>query len=115
LANGDDIDILKFFLAVVNSSVGFWYIATQSHRYGQGYVMLEPKTLEDVPVPDPSQIPTRAMKSLLGLVNSRLSQDGEDAIQVERQIDAIIAELYELSEEERLAIGIDYADSNSQE
>lgn len=115
LADGDDIDILKFFLAVLNSSACFWYIANHSHRYGRGYTMLEPKTLENVPVPDPSHIPPSALKGLLALVNRRLSQVSDDAIRVERELDAIVAELYDLSAEERLAIGLDYADSNRQE
>jgi hypothetical protein len=77
--------------------------------------MLEPKTLGNVPVPDPSHAPPSALKDLLALVNRRLSHDGEDTIRVERELDALVAGLYDLSAEERLAIGLDYADFDRQE
>ncbi|TET12539.1 MAG: SAM-dependent DNA methyltransferase, partial [Candidatus Thorarchaeota archaeon] len=43
---GAEDDLLRFFVAVLNSTPCYWHIATHSHVYRGGYVMLEPKTLK---------------------------------------------------------------------
>ncbi len=45
----EDLDLLKFFLAILNSTVGYWHINTHSHKYRSGYNMIEPKTLKRRP------------------------------------------------------------------
>ena len=103
---GAEEDLLQFFVAVLNSSPCFWYIATHSHKYRGGYVMLEPKTLLQTPVPDPSIIPPKEMRSILDLVDKRLTLSGEQAIAVEGQLDELVAKLYGLSAREIEALGI---------
>src|SRR5262249_8623319 len=61
---GIEDDLLRFFLAVLNSSICFWYIKTHSHKYQSGYVMLESKTLYKTPVPNPTAIPSGVMRNL---------------------------------------------------
>lgn len=97
-------DLLRFLLAVLNSSPCYWYISTHSHKYSRGYTMLEPKTLKMVPIPDPAQISSGNMRRLLNLVERRLTEPS--ALEVEIQIDEMIAELYGLSSKERQAIGM---------
>ena len=46
------------------------------------------------------------MAKIVRLVEKRFSLDGADAVQVERQIDLSISELYGLSDSERNAIGM---------
>ena len=69
--------------------------------------MLEPKTLIKTPVPDPTQISPKTMRRILNLVDRRLLTSGPAALDIEKQIDAIVAELYGLSSEERRALGME--------
>ncbi len=41
-------ELLRFFVAVLNSTVCYWHITAHSHTYARGYAMLEPKTLKPV-------------------------------------------------------------------
>ena len=69
--------------------------------------MLEPKTLKKTPVPDPAQIPPATKRCLLGLVDRRLSLSGPPAVDIEKQIDELVANLYGLSSQERQALGME--------
>lgn len=101
---GMEDDLLCFLVAILNSPVCHWYISTHSHKYSRGYIMLEPKTLKSVPIPDPTSIHGPRLDHLLSLVNQRLGDP--DSISVESEIDNITSELYELSIEEQQVIGI---------
>ena len=62
-AGADDMLFLKYLLAILNSTVGYWQTAARSHKYRSGYTMLEVKTLRDtrIPVTDqPSAMQDRA-------------------------------------------------------
>lgn len=104
---GAEDDLLRFFLAVLNSSACYWYISKHSHKYRAGYTMLEPKTLKLTPVPDPTQVDPTLMRRLLNLVNKRLTARGAVALEYERQLDRLIADLYHLSAQERIALGME--------
>jgi methylase of polypeptide subunit release factors len=104
---GAEDDLLQFFVAVLNSSPCYWYIATHSHKYQSGYAMLEPKTLKTTPVPDPTRVDPRIIRRLLKLVESRLLAFGAGAIEYERQIDMLVADLYGLSTQERRVLGME--------
>ena len=104
---GAEDDLLRFFVAVLNSTPGYWYIATHSHVYRGGYVMLEPKTLRRTPVPDPTQISPATKRRLLALVDERLLLSGPATLDVEKQLDKLIADLYGLSSQERQALGME--------
>jgi hypothetical protein len=100
-------DLLNFFLAILNSTVCFWYISTHSHLYQRGYIMLEPKTLKVTPVPDPTMVPRDLLRRILSLVDKRMVLAGSERFDVEKEIDSIVAELYNLSSKERRLLGID--------
>ena len=68
--------------------------------------MLEVKTLEETPVPDPSTIPITDLKKLIDLVNIRMKKNTVEGIQIDRQIDKIICGLYNLSLSEQEMLGI---------
>lgn len=104
---GLERDLLKYFLAVLNSSPCHWYISNHSHRYRESYVMLEPRTLKLTPVPPPKDVPHAIMNKLLSLVDLRLETDGLEARQTETELDKIIANLYQLTDTERLVIGME--------
>ena len=101
---GAENDLLRYFLAVLNSTVCFRYIAEHSTRYGSGYIMLEPRTLAKTPVPNPSVVPPATMRRLLSLVDKRLTSTGSDNIAIEKELDETITELYGLSLEEQRSL-----------
>ncbi len=103
---GLERDLLRYFLAVLNSSPCHWYISNHSHIYRKRYVMLEPRTLNQTPVPSPENVPHSVMNKLLGLVDLRLETEGLKARQIENEIDEIIANLYQLTDTEKLVIGM---------
>ncbi len=104
---GAEDDLLRFFVAVLNSTACYWYISLHSHTYRGGYVMLEPKTLTKTPVPDPANISPKTMRRLLGLVDKRLLVSGTATLDIEKQIETLVAELYGLSSQERRALGME--------
>lgn len=99
-------DLLKYFLAVFNSSVCFWYVTAHSHSYDRGYSLLEPKTLVSTPVPDPAQLRPTELKKIIGLVNRRLAERGPSGSALEDEIDWTVADLYSLSASDRELLGI---------
>lgn len=104
-AAGAEDDLLRFFVAILNSPVCYWYVSTHSHKVSRGYTMLEPKTLKPVPVPNPDKVSSASMEQLLCLVDQRLADP--EAISVEKEIDSIVADLYGLSAKDRQAVGIE--------
>jgi len=101
----DDLVLLKYLLAVLNSTVGYWQITTLSHKYRSGYAMLEVKTLRDTRVPSPSEIEPRTMMRIQRLVD-KLIANSTDA-QVNEELDQIIATVYELTKAERSEVGLE--------
>jgi len=97
------LDLLYYFLAVLNSSTVYWQIASLSHKYSRGYFMLEPKTLKKLYVPDPAIVYPSVMKKIQRLVQQRL-KTGDSRI--DDKIDTIVAKLYELSQDDRKEIGM---------
>jgi hypothetical protein len=105
---GAEQDLLRYFVAILNSTPCYWYIASHSHIYRGGYAMLEPKTLKQTPVPDPSKVSPIILKTLLDLVEQRLAtKHTQESIELERQIDNMVAQLYGLSKDDREALGME--------
>lgn len=96
-------DLLKYLLAVLNSPICYWYISNHSHKYGSGYAMLEPKTLKQVPIPDPDSA-LADMKAIQMLVD-RLILD-PSSLEVEREVGDLVNSLYGLSNTERISLGL---------
>lgn len=101
---GDEVRLLSFFLAVLNSSVCHWQISKLSHKYSRGYSMLEPKTLLGLRVPDPNEVAPAQMKKLLSLVQHRVVKPSD--YEAERAIDLMVAEIFGLTSEEREESGL---------
>jgi hypothetical protein len=98
-------DLLSYFVAVLNSTVVQWQLATTSHRYSRGYVMLEKKTLSGLRVPDPSAVQPTLLNRMLRLVNRRLQNT--QATDIEKEIDRLVADAYGLTAPERHEIGFE--------
>src|SRR5581483_517938 len=103
--SGAELDFLRYFLALLNSSVGYWQIVHSSHRYRRGYAMLERKTLRGVRVPDPSTVRMATMKKLQGYVR-QLMEEPENG-ELDRKLDGLAAEVFGLTKSERAEVGMD--------
>lgn len=103
---GAEHDLLKFFLAVLNSSTAFWYMSSNSHRYRGGYLMLEPKSLSNLPVPNPENVDPGLLFELLSLVDRRLVASENDALMIEREIDNIVSSMYGMTAKDKRSIGL---------
>jgi hypothetical protein len=99
----EGIELLYYFLAIMNSSVIYWQLATLSHRYSRGYFMLEPKTLKKLRVPDPAVVSPSTMRELQDLVKQQITKPDPT---IDSKIDKIVAGLYRLSDKECSEIGM---------
>jgi hypothetical protein len=99
--------ILKLMLAVLNSSVCFWYLQTHSHVYRHGYTMLENKTLAKTPVPDINLWSSSEKMRLLSLVDKRLKADAQERDVLNSEIDLFVSDAYGLTANERRALGLE--------
>lgn len=104
---GIEQDLLRFFLAVLNSTVCFRAISDKAHKYSRGYSVLEVTTLKRTPVPDPTKVSISDMRRLLELVDRRLEAEGSVIIELEKEIDRVILDLYGLNTSERKALGLE--------
>lgn len=103
---GAEVDLLKYLVAILNSSICYWYISNHSHKYQNGYAMLEPKTLRRTPIPDPASVAGVTRLKLLEMVEQRISGNSADARELDTEIDGLVSELYGISDRERRAIGL---------
>lgn len=69
--------------------------------------MLEVKTLNRTPVPDPAKVPSQTMRQLLDMVDRRLATKEAAVSDLEIQIDTLVADIYGLSQKERRALGME--------
>jgi len=101
---GNEMELLLYFLAILNSSVSHWQITNLSHKYRAGYAMLEPKTLKIMSVPDPANVPSATMRRIQSLVKKCMVPKGESKAEVE--LDGLVADIYGLTSTERSELGI---------
>ena len=101
-------EMLRYFLAILNSSVAHWQIARLAHRYSRGYMMLEVKTLKKIAVPDPGKVPVAAMKRLHDLALELIRNPDQESL--DRELDSLVAGLYDLTPTERLELGLEGQD-----
>ena len=102
---GAEDDLLKFFIAILNSSVAFWFMSSNSPKYRGGYLMVESKNLSELPVPDLTSIEPNSLVEILELVNKRMNASSKEALILESQIDSAVNALYGLTSRDRRALG----------
>ena len=61
-------EVLYLICAFLNSPIVHWQLALTAHRYSRGYLMLEPKTLRAIRIPDLGQLSQRQMAGIAGAV-----------------------------------------------
>jgi methylase of polypeptide subunit release factors len=100
-------ELLLYFVAVLNSSVCFWYLQKHAPKYQHGYAMLEPKYLSALPIPDPETIDFNKVRQIINLTKERIATQKADNIFIEKKIDKLVTELYGLNAEEIKFLSLD--------
>jgi N-6 DNA Methylase/TaqI-like C-terminal specificity domain len=95
---GEEQALIRFFCAVLNSTVCNWYIRTYSPKYGRGYNRLEVNLLNGVPVPDLTKIDAKTLSLVTDAVD-RLSAKSDE--RVDDDLDDLICGLYGFTPTER--------------
>ncbi len=93
-APGEEIEILTYFLAVLNSSAAHWQMITLSGKYRHGYAVLEPATLKKVRVPSPAMISPTVMGTIRHHVGKLVDPEWERDGSAVEELDRIISDLY---------------------
>jgi hypothetical protein len=97
---GERETLLKFFCAVLNSSVCNWHIRTYASKYSHGYNRLESNLLKAVPVPDVALISVSDFNRVVALVD-KLSGAKSNSGTLDVELDSLIADLYGFTSSER--------------
>ncbi len=96
--------LLKIVCGVLNSAIGHWQIASSSHKYRRGYLMLEVKTLRDFRMPDPASLAVSLTRKIVRLVDKLIdSPDDTDAI---AELDELVGEAFGLSAAQMAVVGL---------
>lgn len=96
--------LLKVICAVANSAIGHWQLASSSHKYSRGYLMLEVKTLREFRMPDPAAMPSRLTRRIIRLVDG-LMESPDDAKAI-ADLDGAVCEAFGLSPALKSLVGI---------
>lgn len=92
----DDQVALWYLLAVLNSKIGHWQIATQSHIYSRGYARIEAATLNNFQLPSPSTIPSNVLQAIVEKVKQLHSEFSRE---IQGELDELVACQFGLSAE----------------
>lgn len=101
---GEEQTLVKFFCAVLNSTVCNWYIRTFAPKYGGGYNRLEVGLLKSIPVPDLSEIDSSTLTSIVGMVDRLFATENShrnEVAEIDKELDDIVCGLYGFSPTER--------------
>jgi type I restriction-modification system DNA methylase subunit len=96
--------LLKIVCAVMNSAIGHWQLASSSHKYSRGYLMLEVKTLRDFHMPDPAKLPAPLTRRIVRLVDA-LSASQADA-KAMAELDEAVGQAFGLSADQMSLVGV---------
>jgi len=97
-----EVDLLKWFVAVLNSSVASWYLRVFTPKFAKGYSRIEAATLRDVPVPDLNSVSAGDLKLAAILVDRLLAGKASEADA--QDLDALIVRAYGITPMERSRI-----------
>lgn len=101
---GEDINLLYYFLGMLNSTPCYWFIANHSNKYGSGYNKIQPKSLKITPIPNPYNLNPNKLINFIKFVKQRELSEGIQAIELDQKINLLACEFYLLTEEEKSII-----------
>lgn len=86
----DEETVLVLLTAILNSSVVSWFIRTNAPKYASGYNRIEIGLLNDVPVPNLSEIDSITLRRVSDLVGNL----GAGQTEAEDELESIVMDLY---------------------
>ena len=94
-----DRTFLSYLCAVLNSPVSAWFIKTYVPSFSNGYSVVEPKFLSDLPVPRFEEVAASEIEEIANLVDriSELKKNGPEARRIEEEISHRIMTHYDLT------------------
>lgn len=98
------VALLKIVCAVMNSAIGHWQLASSSHKYSRGYLMLEVKTVRECHMPDPASLPAQLVRQIVGLVDELTNAPAEAALMAD--LDKAVGEAFGLSANQMSVAGV---------
>ncbi|MDR1161746.1 MAG: N-6 DNA methylase [Tannerellaceae bacterium] len=101
---GGDVNLLYYFLGMLNSTPCYWFIANHANKYRGGYNKIQPKSLKITPIPNPRTLDTNKLINFIKLVKQRELSEGIQAIELDQRINILACEFYLLTEEEKSII-----------
>jgi len=96
--------LLKIVCGVMNSAIGHWQLASSSHKYSRGYLMLEVKTLRDFHMPDPASLAAALTRKIVLLVDKLI--DAPDDAGAIGELDKLVGEAFGLSPAQMALAGL---------
>ena len=103
-----DINLLYYFLGILNSTPCYWTLSLQAHKQSSGYNIFHLNILKTAPVPDPTLAENSNLVSRMILtVKRRIIEKTEvGKMEMEREINKIACDLYQLSQSEIELLGL---------
>jgi hypothetical protein len=95
---GEEQTLIRFFCAVLNSTVCNWYIRTYAPKYGKGYNRLEVTLLSGVPIPDLRVVDSRTLSAITEMVDHISKKPDE---KLDESLDDLVCALYGFTPTER--------------
>ena len=96
---------MKYLCSALNSMLVCWYMTHQSPTSGTGALRWKRTYAQNIPVPALESTEQRAFVSLVDRIQAAKSSSvTADTIQLEREIDQLVYDLYRLTEEEIAAV-----------
>jgi hypothetical protein len=90
----------KVLLAILNSKVGWWLISKYCTAIQNGFQLIW-KYFGQIPIPQANQKQRKLITSLVDqIITSKKSDPKADTTALETEIDQLVYQLYELTEEE---------------
>ena len=95
---GEEQTLIRFFCAVLNSTVCNWYLRTYAPKYGRGYNRLEVNLLNAAPVPNLAGVNAVTLASVIDMVD-QLSKKPDS--ELDNSLDDLVCDLYGFTPTER--------------
>jgi hypothetical protein len=96
---------LKYLLSILNSKLILWYFNQISTTTGMGATMWSKYKVEQLPIKDISQEAQKPFENLVNqILDLKKAKANTDTSKLEAEIDAMVFDLYGLSEEEMLLV-----------
>ncbi|WP_437441060.1 TaqI-like C-terminal specificity domain-containing protein [Sphaerospermopsis torques-reginae] len=92
---------LKYLLAILNSQLSAWYFNQISTTTGMGTNRWKKYKIEMLPIKEPTEIEELSLEKIVDqILNAKKSDPNADTTALEREIDQMVYQLYELTPEE---------------